>query len=75
MGAEFWDLEIGVHGNGNPLGSLICMLQLLGKILNEFTPWDDSVAMNGIVAGLKGFRDDDVKPFSAGLNSAETQAM
>ncbi|RYR72940.1 hypothetical protein Ahy_A02g007171 [Arachis hypogaea] len=23
MGAEFWDLEIGVHGNGNPLGSLI----------------------------------------------------
>ncbi|XLT40285.1 hypothetical protein HN873_071577 [Arachis hypogaea] len=30
MGAKFWDLEIGVHGNGNPLGSLICMLQLLG---------------------------------------------
>ncbi|XLR30228.1 hypothetical protein S83_058128, partial [Arachis hypogaea] len=30
IGAEFWDLEIGVHGNGNPLGSLICILQLLG---------------------------------------------
>ncbi|XP_072085382.1 uncharacterized protein [Arachis hypogaea] len=41
----------------------------------EFAPWDDSVAVNDIVAGLKGFRDDDVKPFSSGLNSAETQAM
>ncbi|XLR04084.1 hypothetical protein HN51_058913 [Arachis hypogaea] len=40
----------------------------------EFAPWDDSVAVNDIVAGLKGFRDDDVKPFSSGLNSAETQA-
>ncbi|XLT00750.1 hypothetical protein HN51_050101, partial [Arachis hypogaea] len=38
-----------------------------------FVPWDDSVAVNDIVAGLKGFRDDDVKPFSSGLNAAETQ--
>ncbi|XLS75306.1 hypothetical protein HN51_032171, partial [Arachis hypogaea] len=39
----------------------------------KFAPWDDSVAVNDIIAGLKGFTDDDVKPFSSGLNSAETQ--
>ena len=37
-----------------------------------FTPWDDSVAMNDNVAGLKRFKNDDAKPFS-GLNAAETQ--
>ncbi|RYR34532.1 hypothetical protein Ahy_A10g049478 [Arachis hypogaea] len=53
--------------------------QSIGKLdlyllfITEFAPWDDSVAVNDIVAGLKGFRDDDVKSFSSGLNSAETQ--
>ncbi|QHN94925.1 hypothetical protein HN51_042777 [Arachis hypogaea] len=41
--------------------------------ITELAPWDDSVAVNDIVAGLKRFRDDDVKPFSSGLNAAETQ--
>ena len=36
-------------------------------------PWNDSAIMSDNVTGLKRFRDEDVKPFSGGLNAPESQ--
>jgi hypothetical protein len=40
------------------------------------TTWEDTAIISDNITGLKRYRDhDDVKPFSAGLNPAETKVV